>query len=619
MTPFYLPVDKDKAITRVPINQKPARSTSPVAPFYVAPVAVHPQHQQPPSPNPISPAFQQATEGSSIPLSRVQNNNTSHTATHTETRTQNETHHVNVYAGYGYSSHAPQQPAPVVTRGSWRDSATSDEYERERSHNESRRKRHEKEEKVGKKASGLWRGRGPFSKKGCLGRQGSEGRKKRRWCVAIALVLLVLILIALLLAVFLSRSGSGDGGNSGHKASPEDPSPSSTHPGTPTGTNTGTVLDTGPGRWLNLTGYPPMPTGVASIAGPKATVQQSGCIHPTTLWSCALPPEMQDANQPYDAEEPSFRVDIRFRNGTYPRSTTLVPGAKANVSASETADWTSSPSPASQIDQRFLGNSTDGNEAPFEGEETPFYMSFLSLSSSSSSSSDSGTSSGSTEKSKRASPFPDLDDVIPSPAMQNGKAAPANLYPLPSMQPIRLFNRGKDSEHYGFYTYFDRSIFLATQAPLKGGFLDGSQLKDRTGGSSLENAQVRCTWSQTRFLVQMWTGQTKSLLQQDSESKLKKGSDYTYTRPGSFPYPVSITLDRHGGSSKDKMVYCYGMDDDGGRGLNATAVKLQVEDRGYSGSLISPAPGVFNSSQASAKEAVDGGDGGCKCQWTNWT
>lgn len=203
--------------------------------------------------------------------------------------------------------------------------------------------------------------------------------------------------------------------------------------------------------------------------------------------------------------------------------------------------------------------------------------------------------------------------------MQNGTAAAATLYPLPSTQPIRLFNRGKDTEHYGFYTYFDRSIFLATQAPLNGGFLDSKQLTDRNGGSSIEDAQVRCTWAQTRFLVQIWTGQTKSLLQQDSQSKGNGGGSYTYTRPGSFPYPVSITLDRHGGSAKEKMVYCYGMDDDGGRGLNATAVKLQLEDRGFSGSLISPAPGIFNSTQDSANDAVDGGDGGCKCQWTNWT
>lgn len=588
VTPFYLPVDREKAVTTT--NQAAARSTSPVAPFYIAPHAA----QQPLSPNPISPAFQQATEGGSIPLSRVQN--TSHT----------ESNQVNIYAGHS-EARSLRHPEPVVTRESSRHSASSDEYDRERSHNETRRKRHEKEEKLGKKASGLWRGRGLFSKKGCLGRSGSEGRKKRRWCVGIALLLLVAVIIALLLAVFLSRTGHGGTGHpqtNSTGSGPGDLSPSSP-------SNPGSSSEAGPGQWLNLTGYPPMPTGIATIAGPKATIQRSGCIHPTTLWSCALPPEMHDANQPYDADEPSFRVDIRFRNGTYPRSTMLVPSAKANVSASGT-DWTPSPSPASQLDQRFLGNSTDGNEAPFDGEETPFYMSFLSSSSSSSGSDSSGSK-------QRRSSFPNLTDIIPSPATQNGTAAAATLYPLPSTQPIRLFNRGKDTEHYGFYTYFDRSIFLATQAPLNGGFLDSNQLTDRDGGSSIEDAQVRCTWAQTRFLVQIWTGQTKSLLQQDSQSKGNGGDSYTYKRPGSFPYPVSITLDRHGGSAKEKMVYCYGMDDDGGRGLNATAVKLQLEDRGFSGSLTSPAPGIFNSTQNSANDAVDGGDGGCKCQWTNWT
>lgn len=606
-TPFYLPIDQEKAKAKdpntLPPNTHATVTVQQAIPHHiVVPQSQGQGHGQPQSPNPISPAFQQATEGGSIPLSKVQN---------TVYTTENY-HHVNihgvVYNDDGHSvrrtpSPPPHRPDAVVTRGisptsdRHRSSTQDDGHERTRSQIETRRWRHEKEEKVGKKASGLWRGRGPFSKKGCFGRSGGEGRKKRRrCCFAIAFILLVIVIIALLLAVFLTRKAGGGGGGGGGHNNGDDKK------------GNGTVPNAGndPSQWLNLTGYPPMPMGIATIAGPKPRVQQSGCIHPTTLWSCALPKEQQDGNQPYDADEPSFHVDIRFQNGTYPQSTRLASrGANASTEAS--------PSPPSQLDQQFLGNTTDGNEAPFNGEETPFYMTFLSTHNSSSSSSSSSTSS---DLSRRSSPFPNLTDIIPSPETQpDGTVAPATLYPLPESQPIRLYNRGKDSEHYGFYTYFDRSIFLASSAPLNGGIVD-SHLTDRTGGSTLNDASVRCTWAQTRFLVQIWTGQAgKTLLQDDDSSGSSNGN---YTRPGTFPYPVTITLDRHGGTAKQKMVYCYGMDDDGGHGLNATAVKLQIEDRGYKGSLVSPAPGVFNSSAGRADEGVDGGDGGCKCQWTNW-
>ena len=604
VTPFYLPIDQEKTKSKDPNTPPPNAHTTitvqkAIPHHIVVPQSQSQSHGQPQSPNPISPAFQLATEGGSIPLSKVQN-----------TVYTTENHHVSMhgvlYTDDGHAirttrSSPPHRPEPIVTRGvpptsdRHHSSTHDDNHERTCSETETSRRRHEKEEKVGKKASCLRRGRGSSSKKGCFGRSGRKGRKKRRCCIVVAFILLVIVVIALLLAVFLTRKAGGGNDSNNNKQG--------------NGNSHKTNGNHSPSQWLNLTGYPPMPTGIATIAGPKPRVQQSGCIHPTTLWSCALPKEQQDGNQPYDADEPSFRVEIHFQNGTYPQSTRL---ASRGVNASEEP----SPSPPSQLDQQFLGNTTDGNEAPFDGEETPFYMSFLSTHNSSSSSSSSSTSSG---LSRRSSVFPNLADIIPSPATQpNGTAAPATLYPLPESQPIRLYNRGKDTEHYGFYTYFDRSIFLASSAPLDGGVVD-SDLTDRNGGSSLDDASVRCTWAQTRFLVQIWTGQAgKTLLQADSSG----GNDGNYTRPGTFPYPVTITLDRHGGTAKQKMVYCYGMDDDGGRGLNSTAAKLQIEDRGYKGSLISPAPGVFNSAgqkDGQQDEGVDGGDGGCKCQWANWT
>src|SRR5207247_1882004 len=76
-------------------------------------------------------------------------------------------------------------------------------------------------------------------------------------------------------------------------------------------------------QWLNLTGYPPMPTGISTIAGPNTAVANSGCVHPSTMWSCALPKEDQEMNKPFDPDQPNFRIQITFRNGTFDHSTAI--------------------------------------------------------------------------------------------------------------------------------------------------------------------------------------------------------------------------------------------------------------------------------------------------------
>lgn len=534
---------------------------------------------QPQPPEPVSPAFQRMTERGSVPLSEVQNTPAP------------------AYTSYHHSSGIlPPRIDPHPLTREEVDSTT------ERQKIETKRRRLEKEDAVGRKLGGCWRGRGPVSKKGCFGRSGREGRVKRRWYLAICTSFLIIVLLALILALTLTRKGSA----------------------TPVQS-----------QWLNLTGYPPMPTGIATIAGPNLYKRVPGCIAPSSLWSCALPREQQFGNKPYTADEPNFRVEIEFRNGTYPNSTTI---ASRSLVSGRSSGTDPSPSPPSMKDQTFLGNTTDKNSAPYTGEETPFFMSFLSASSTSSSSS---TRRRLTRK--RDDAFPDLDSLIPSPDLNSdGTAAAAELYPLSESQPIRLYNRGQDTEHYGFYTYFDRSIFLSSLAPLNGSGID-DDANDIDGGSTEEQARVRCTWAQTRFLVQIWTRSTDTLLKPSSVSasasatptssassasstSTSSSSATDFTRPGSFPYPVTITLDRHGGDAKKKMVYCYAMEAD--EKVNSTLVKLQVEDRSYGGQLVNPAPGIFdfasNSSSSSANETssvyggVDGGTGGCSCQWVNW-
>ncbi|KAJ5475172.1 hypothetical protein N7539_008238 [Penicillium diatomitis] len=546
---------------------------------------------------PISPAFQRAAGGpGSIPMSSMNMNNDVSAPAPTYSQ------HPRDDALPQYMLHPAPGAAIMNPTG-------------ERGPAEVRRQRHEREDAIGRKIGGFWRGRGCFSKKGCFGRSGREGRTRRRWYFAICIFFLAIVIVAIVLATTLTRKG-----------------------------------DTTPvqSQWLNLTGYPPMPTGISTVAGAEPRVEQPGCIKPSSLWSCALPKGQQRDNKPYAADEPNFRMEIRFRNGTYPNSTTIASSSERAIRRRDVDSWTSSPAPPSTTDQIFLGNTTDGVSIPYDGEITPFYITFLSSVQVTPNSLFRRSSSSS---SNDTSLFPNLTTAFPAPAVNSdGTAAAAILYPLPESQPIRLYNRGQDTEHYGFYTYFDKSIFLASRAPLNGSADDLSPL-DQNGGSTESDAAVRCTWSQTRFLVQIWTRSSKlgyTLLSPSSNSTAPtttstattpsstsphsssspSSSATNFTRPGSFPYPLTITIDRHGGAQRQKLVYCYSVESD--QHYNITDRKLQIEDRGFAGTLVNPASGIFDNVPGAGAGAgaqglgthgfggIDGGSGGCACQWTNW-
>jgi len=197
---------------------------------------------------------------------------------------------------------------------------------------------------------------------------------------------------------------------------------------------------------------------------------------------------------------------------------------------------------------------------------------------------------------------------------------------LPFQQPIRLYDRGLETEHYGFYTYFNRSIFLKSTALLNESNTSvGEVPDDENGGSTEEAALFRCTWAQTRLLVQMWTrkGNTSALLNAAGQSNLlNSASNYTaavandFTQPGSFPYPITITSDRHGGNIEEKLIYCYELD--AREEPIVSSAKVWSENRGFGGTLINPAPNVFGNDSDSSLGGFDGGSGGCKCVWENW-
>ena len=454
-----------------------------------------------------------------------------------------------------------------------------------------------------------------------------KNKKEKRIMIAIATGLVLLIVLILVLAMTLTR-----------KSNNKMPVQS---------------------QWLNLTGFPPIPTGFSTIVQPQNVGAVSGCVEPQTMWSCAVPKEEQQGILPNKPNQPNFRMQILFQNGT---------NATANAAAGNSSSvnkrsyghianavsaggfirhkmleirnllrrsdqYTPDPAPPSFEDQTFLGNSTDQILGSLDGYDTPFFISFVPATKLPSRLVKRSSSSSSSSATNSSDQFPDTGSAIPPPdSNPNGTAAGANLYPYPTNQPLRLYNKGLDTEHYGFYTYFDRSIFLKSTAPLNATSSNIAPVPDdNDGGADEIAASVRCTWAQTRFLVRMWTKKGNSTpllgstngtesLQNTNATTITSSSANDFAQPGSFPYPVTITLDRHGGDISSKMIYCYGMGDQ--EHIVPSEKKLQLEDRGFGGQLVNKAMGPFGATNVSTAQGgpggIDGGTGGCSCTWQNW-
>jgi hypothetical protein len=534
--------------------------------------------QQPASPGPISPGMQQAMASSgAIPMSTV------------PIATQDR-RPINLNSSYP-AELPPRQERMFFTTEHLQ--STSKKAKKA----EAKRRRHEKEDAIARKAGGWWRGRGCIPKKGCYGRKGAEGRKKRRWIWGFILLFLLMLILIIVLATMLPRKPS---------ASIE------------------------PSQWVNLTGFPPIFTGLSTVIGPTNPVSQPGCTAPTTLWSCSLPKEVQASVAPNLPSQPNFLLYIQWDNSSSANDTfknvtgnpslgTRAVGGNAVsagqfvknllLKARQMVTFVPSPTPPSFGDDFFLGNTTDNIVSPNKaGEPTPFFISFL------------PTSNSTTNKRslvERQSPdnssnsFPNISANIPAPSLNSdGTAQAANLFPLPTQQPIRLYDRGLPTEHYGFYTYFDRSIFLKS--------VNDTVPDDENGGALESEAAFRCTWAQTRFLVQMWTRMNTTTRLLNGTHTASKDPAHDFSQPGSFPYPITISTDRHGGDPNAKAIYCYSMDDR--EGIVKDSGKPHPEVRDFGGTLINPASSLFDPSQPPDPNlgGFDGGDGGCGCAWQNW-
>jgi hypothetical protein len=469
---------------------------------------------------------------------------------------------------------------------------------------ERQRRRHEKEEVVARKVGGFWRGRGCMPENGCFGRTGREGRQRRRVCLGILGGIIAAIILIVVLAVVLTRKSISHVQEQEHSI------------------------------WLNLTDFPPMPTGVLTVAGPDNSVSVTGCTSPQTLWSCSIPKDQQNPKSLYNADQPEFIFQIQYDNNTRAlwnvsdggeqpavhnkaalsrrAATSAVARAADFIRRAVVFDAGFSPTPAPPSNQEifFLGNTTDGiisqNKA---GEPTPFYISML-PSINATVGPDMvtrrGVGNGIDSAPTNGSSTWNLTDILPPPELNaDGTGAPARLLPLPSQQPVRLFDRGLPTEHYGFYTYFDKSIYVMD--------INGSQPNklDQDGGSPEKDAKFVVTFSQTRFLVQIWTrGENTTQLLGNGTTPGTDGISVD-TLPGTMPYPVTVTVDVHGGNRNDKATWYYGVDEN--QRVVTADTQLIVVDRGFGGTLVNDA----NDADLSLG-GIDGGTGGCKCEWVNY-
>ncbi|KAI9719524.1 MAG: hypothetical protein M1828_006153 [Chrysothrix sp. TS-e1954] len=357
-------------------------------------------------------------------------------------------------------------------------------------------------------------------------------------------------------------------------------------------------------NWTSVADLPPIQTGIGTIL-PKTMSEQSQCVGTKGLWSCNAPSDEQTSLL---GGLPQFRIEIRYdQDKTMPK--VLPPGTFNNTirhvsrhvrstdtqlkgrSFLETMLTTAQPPPPSLQDQAFIGNTTD-TLTPIEGEATGFSMTFL---------------PSQEVKSHTAARLARRDNATTTRTIPKAPVEAPIFYPLPSAQPLKLYNRDHVDEHYGFYSYFDRSQYVKKS--------NASALSGATAVyvNASDDANALCIFSQTRFLVQIWTKHKLSSPQSNSTS-----SANDFNTPGSLQLSTTITLDRHGGDASKKGVYCYSLD--ANKHPLASAKWLVPEDRASGGRIVNPAPGPFQSVQSSSDQqwhygGSDGGSGGCRCAW----
>jgi len=260
----------------------------------------------------------------------------------------------------------------------------------------------------------------------------------------------------------------------------------------------------------------------------------------------------------------------------------------------------------------FLGNTSDGVvSAEKAGEPTPFYISFFQTTNETAgpnSLSRRGTGNG-IDSSTNGTLSINLTALLPPPGLNaDGPGAAAELLAYPTQQPLRLFDRGLPTEHYGFYSYYNKTIYVKSVAALDGSTGNEADVPaDEDGGCLETEANFLVTWTQRVFVVKIWTRAGNS-------SRLLGGGGTAANAtaaPGTFPYPMTVRLDTHGGDYDKKASFYYGVDDR--QHIVRTEAQLIPNFIGFDSARINP-----GASADPSLGGIDGGTGGCRCEWQNF-
>lgn len=274
----------------------------------------------------------------------------------------------------------------------------------------------------------------------------------------------------------------------------------------------------------NLSGFPALPAGLAQILPQGAPeTPASACVLPSTLWSCDLPPDTLFPTTDGTEKLPNFEFTIRVRDA-----------ATTPVSATQ---WAPFPEKIPGDLEYTKLASVDGIQSDNKaGEKTPFYISLQ------------------TDQ-KPLVARDDVDTRRSRRSISKRQAAKVPSQMLPGTllnQPLRLFDRGLATEHYGFFVYYQKTIHV-----LAADLSSVTQLtsaSDANGGVSaiVSNSQV-VAWEDTRFRVAIWTKKRTSGQMDVIGAEGQRLSSQIGAFDGSFPYPVSIVQDRNG--SKGQVWY----------------------------------------------------------------
>jgi hypothetical protein len=362
---------------------------------------------------------------------------------------------------------------------------------------------------------------------------------------------------------------------------------------------------------------------------PDNNAARSSCTSPSTLWSCALPKEQHESVAPAKPNQPTIVMQIQWDNGTdrswdvqngkppasAPRRARGVTSLASSLMRARQAGKPSFepiPKPPTFEEMWFLGDTTDDVKSEEKaGEPTPFYISLL----------DSVNAAVDTPSLSRRQSNEEENGLLRSRPSQpeledDGTPKPARLLPLAKQQPLRLYDRGLATEHYGFYMHYKRTIYLRSITAANATDDEAVPL-DENGGCRKTEAGFLVTWAETRLLMRIWTrnldSNTSSLIKPtgDNDSSGEVNPSLELARPGTMPYPVTTTIDSHGGDKDKSVTWAWPMD--ARQNLDLDKFKYLANKRDVGGTHINKG----NSGDAKFG-GFNGGTGGCKCEWMNW-